>query len=169
MFLDRLPPRIQGFKLRPQRFNYEIIYVKGSRNVSTDVMFRNTCGTNYVRVEEIEHVEKMVVPNGSDQRLEILQKEQRKDSVLYRVIRFIETEWPPYLSSVDNLIKPFYDKKLLLTMNREFLVLANRLVIPLSKKNQVMQDLHLGHLSISKCLSIETACGGHQCLMLLRK
>jgi len=51
--------------------------VKGSKNVSADALSRNTCGTSkdmdYIRVEEIEqHVEKMVVLNGSDQRLEIL-------------------------------------------------------------------------------------------------
>jgi len=73
--------------------------------------------------------------------------------VLSKVIRLIETEWPPYLSSVDNLIKPFYDRKLLLTMNKGFFMLANRLVIPLSQRDQVMQDLHRGHLGISKCLS----------------
>jgi len=32
-------------------------------------------------------------------------------------------------------------------------MLANRLVIPLSQRDQVMQDLHRGHLGISKCLS----------------
>jgi len=32
-------------------------------------------------------------------------------------------------------------------------MLANRPVIPLSQRNQVMQDLHREHLGIGKCLS----------------
>ena len=44
MFLDRLPPRILGFKLRLQRFNYTIWHVKGSWNVSADALSRYTNG-----------------------------------------------------------------------------------------------------------------------------
>ena len=33
-FLDRLPPRIQGFKLRRQRFGYDICHLSGKRNIA---------------------------------------------------------------------------------------------------------------------------------------
>lgn len=158
MFLDRLPPRLQGFKLRLQRYQYTIRHVKGSSNVSADALSRySTAGptdSDEARVEEIEkHVDYLVTPQGSDVRLERVRIEQKEDEILSRVIKYIENEWPSYLSSEDTLMKPYYDRKGLLTMNKGFLMLGNRLVMPLSQRDQVLQDLHRGHLGISKCQS----------------
>ena len=135
MSLDRLPPRIQGFKLRLQRFQYKIRHVNGSQNVSADALSRNTSEKptedDNTRVNEIRlYVEEIVKPNGSDTRLEQLRTEQQADSTLSRVIRFVESEWPTYLSSVDTILRPYFERRSFLTMNKGFLMLGNRLVDP---------------------------------------
>lgn len=154
MLLDRLPPRIQGFKLRLQRFQYTMKSVKGSMNISADTLSRNTCGVpdscDEVGLEEIEqYVNKAVTPHGSDIRLEKIRLEQKEDEVLCCVIRFVQTGWPAYLSSEDTLMKPYFDRRSELTINKRFLMIASRLVIPQSQRDQVLQDLQRGHLGIT--------------------
>lgn len=111
MFLDRLPPRLQGFKLCLQRVQYSIEHVKGTLNVSADALSRYTSaqpeGNDEERVHEIEnYVTETVVPNGSDTRLEQIKLHQRNNIALSKVIRCLEEEWPAFLSSEDSLIRP---------------------------------------------------------------
>lgn len=158
MFLDRLPPRIQGFKLRLQRFQYTMKHIKGAMNITADALSRYTSAepelSDTERINEIEqYVSQTINPNGSDSRLEKLRADQRQDETLSRVIRFTESEWPDYLSSEDTLLKPYSERKSLLTMNKGFLMLGTRLVIPLTQREQVLNDLHRGHLGITKCQS----------------
>ena len=162
-FLDRLPPRIQGFKLRLQRFQYRMKHVSGSKNWTADALSRynraSPDSSDEARVFEIEsYVDEIVQPQGTDSRLQSLRKDQQSDDILTKVINFVTAGWPSYLSSEDAALKPYFERRELLTMNKEFLMLGNCLVIPASQREKVLQDLHRGHLGISKCQGRARSC-----------
>ena len=155
-FLDKLPPRIQGFKLRLQRFDFVIKHISGKMNSAADALSRHTSAEVEImdiqRIDEIEHyVSEVVHINGLDSRLEQIKVEQNNDEVLQKVIEFVRNGWPTYISSIDTLLKPYFDRKALLTINKGFLTLGSRLVIPLSERIRVLEDLHRGHLGVTKC------------------
>lgn len=159
MFLDRLPPRIQRFKLRLQRFSYTMKHISGKRNIAADALSRYTMGVpNPVDIGFVEEVEyyigEAVQIAASDARIDILRSEQVSDETLREVRSFITEGWPSYLSSVDSLLKPYWERRGLLTINKGLLVLGgSRVVIPLSQRYQVLQEIHHGHLGITKCQS----------------
>ncbi|XP_067945384.1 uncharacterized protein [Watersipora subatra] len=155
-FLDKLPPRIQGFKLRLQRFYYDIKYVSKIGNKAADALSRyNTREleqSDIVRVEVIEsYVQESLHWNGSCDRLEKFKVEQREDETLRQVIHYVEQGWPVYLSSMDTILRPYFERRGLLIMNKRLLMLGMRLVVPLSQRSQVFEDIHKGHLGITKC------------------
>ena len=156
MFLDKLPPRIQGFKLRLQRFQYSVQHVPGAQNKAADALSRYTRAAPDIsdlrRVEAIEfYIDNVVHLNGTDTRLEQFQTEQKQDAVLSKVMEYVEQGWPTYLSSVDTLIQPYFERKGLLTINKGYLMLGTKLIVPLSQQLKVLEDIHRGHLGITKC------------------
>lgn len=157
-FLDRLPPRIQSFKLRLQRFQYAIRHINGTRNQSADALSRFPTSTaeqiDELRAEEASaFVEEAVWLNGLDRRLEEMKVAQQGDEILQKVIEFVRLGWPSYLSSVDSALRPYYDRKHLLVMNKGFLMLGSRIVVPVAERYRVLMDIHKGHLGITKCQS----------------
>jgi len=86
IFLDRLSPRIQGFKLRFQKFHYTIRHVSGSKNVAADALSRyNTAEANEIdtaREREIELYIDNIYQHGSDSRLEQFCLKQHEDEIL---------------------------------------------------------------------------------------
>lgn len=162
-FLDRLPARIQGFKLRLQRFNYVIRHISGKANTSADALSRNTSAEpeplDFERIDEIENYSNEVVHfNGLDKRLELMREGQYNDEVLTKVISYVKDGWPIYLSAVDTMLRPYFDRKALLTINKGLLMLGTRIVIPLAQRVEVLGDLHQGHLGITKCQSRARNC-----------
>lgn len=156
MFLDRLPPRIQRFKLRLQRFHYSIRHISGKDNTSADALSRYTLRSadaeDSLFAEDVEHhVGETVQLNASDTRLEILRTDQKNDETLSKVRHHVEHGWPHYLSSTDTLLKPYFERRNLLTLNKDILMSGNKIVIPLCQRNKFLQKVHQGHLGISKC------------------
>ena len=156
MFLDRLPSRIQRFKLRLQRFQYMMRHISGKSNVVADALSRYTSGQptgeDVKFLEEVEfYVQETLHLNASDTRLETLRIDQSNDETLSQVMKFVQDGWPAYLSTEDSLLKPYFERRSLLTVSRGLLLLGDRLVIPLCQRCEVLCKLHEGHLGVSKC------------------
>ena len=54
----------------------------------------------------------------------------------------------------DEELKPFYQRKDELTVHCGVLMLGHRVVIPIKLRNQVLTELHEGHLGIVKMKSL---------------
>ena len=72
--------------------------------------------------------------------------------MLHQVKGYVRDGWPAYLSSVDTLLKPSFERRglLILTVNKGLLLLGRRLVIPLNQRVQVLSKIHKRHLGVNK-------------------
>jgi len=102
--------------------------------------------------------------------LEQLRLEQHEDEILSKVIKLVENGWPGYLSTEDAFLKPYFERRSLLKMNKGFVTFGNRLVIPLAQREQVLQDMHRADTWALQNVKhgLEIACGGLPCQRLLR-
>jgi hypothetical protein len=84
-FLDRLPPRIQGFKLRLQRFQHKMSQFSGSKKWTAEALTLYNAAirdeSDETRVCEIKsYVGDLVQPQGTNIRLETLRKDQQNNA-----------------------------------------------------------------------------------------
>jgi len=54
----------------------------------------------------------------SDSRLEQLRLKQHEDEILLKVTKLVENGWPGYLSIEDVLLKPYFERRSLLTKEK---------------------------------------------------
>ena len=65
-------------------------------------------------------------------------------------MKYVEEGWPPIMPNVP-LLRPYWDKKQHLTVNDGMLMYDKRIVIPQALQLGVLEQLHAGHLGITKC------------------
>ena len=154
--LSKLPPRILRFCLRLARYSPEVTYVQGSRHYTADALSRAPVSSpmedDFSFVEEVEAFQEAnfkFIP-ATERRLEEIRTAQGADSICRQVVTYCQEGWPPITPS-QPLLKPYWEKKQHLTVNRGLLMFNNRIVIPTSLQLEVLDALHEGHLGITKC------------------
>ena len=80
-----------------------------------------------------------------------LQKATREDTLLSRVVNYVQRGWP---SSVDSELKPFWNKRMELSIEAGCLLWGMRVVVPRVCQQAVLEELHAGHPGIVKMKSL---------------
>lgn len=155
--LSDLPPRILRFRLRMMRFSADVIHVPGKYQSTADAFSRAPSSTACSRQEEFEMQElessvSAVVSSldTTPTRLEEIRVRQKEDSVINRVRDFCVHGWPA--DNPDSLgLQQFWDNRQHFSVVDDLLLYDDRLVIPQSMREFVLNRLHAGHLGITKC------------------
>ena len=82
---------------------------------------------------------------------EQVKRETQRDPLLLKVHDLVMKGWS---TQHDEELKPFYQRKDELTVHCGVLMLGHRVVIPIKLRNQVLTELHEGHLGIVKMKSL---------------
>lgn len=156
--IDEVPLRCQRLILRLMRFNPEVRHVPGKEQHISDALSRNPLPLNPEidgeLTEEVKaHVDTVTAtwPASPARKCEI-SAETEADSDLQAVKKYIEGEWPAYLSSLPDNLKPYYNARNELSIADGFITYSDRIVIPASLRSQIMNKLHESHQGLSKCL-----------------
>ena len=139
--------------MRLMRFSYKVEHISGKDDVIADALSRSSAKPTEVEelfVAEVE-AEQLVDFKASPKRLVELRKLQFHDEVLGQVLKYVRTRWPPYISSADSLLIPYWENRGHISIIDEILVYDDRVRIPQSERLDVLQRLHQGHLAIIKC------------------
>ena len=141
--LQKLPIRVQRFHLLKDKV------VADSLSPSTVIPEK----VDELFAEEVEsYAEQSVNCSASPKRLVEIRHLQANDEVLAHVLTYVQTGWPPYISSAEYLFRTYWENRGLLTIIANVIVYENRIVIPESERLGVLQRLNQGHLAITKCL-----------------
>ena len=81
-------------------------------------------------------------------------KATEKDPVLAQVYHFIQSGWPKSKSNLDEVLYPYFVRKIQLTVQSDCILNSLQVVIPSSLRNAVITELHEGHTSIVKMKSV---------------
>ena len=155
--LDSVPPRVLRFRLRLMRFDFSISHVPGKELIIADALSRSP-GSRPLSLSEIElHSEAEALIESSlnslpatDSRLQEILHHQLSDPDCQKLIKFTQDGWLA-AHQVPPALKAYFAVQGNLTVSSGLLLYVQRLVIPVALRPQVIEQLHSGHLGITKC------------------
>ena len=154
--LEELPARVQRFRIRMLRFQFSIIHVPGKQLEIADTLSRAP--------EQVPNEQDLVFQRettafidfvtqslpATEGRLKEIEQEQKKDSVCSELAQYCIQGWPPK-SSVSEKVKQYYPVASEISIVNGLLMRNSRIIIPASLQQQVLQQIHRGHLGLVKC------------------
>ena len=154
--LSKLPARILRFRLRMMRFAPTVKYVQGKKQTTADALSRaptqKPTERDLILVEETEQFKDSVVQNipSTDRTLDGIREAQKSDAICSQIREYITEGWPPVAPNNPLLIQ-YHNNSHRFTINEDLLMFDTRLVIPQALQLKVLDQIHSGHLGITKC------------------
>ncbi|XP_045450007.1 uncharacterized protein K02A2.6-like [Melitaea cinxia] len=151
--LNRCPARLQKMRMALQPYSFELNYKPGKELLVADHLSRShlleTEENSDLKVET--HVAMIMESYRiSDKKLEELILETAKDEELMAVNKYIMEGWPENKSLINSKAKIFYSYRDELSNIRGLIVKGRNIVIPQSKRKEVLENIHYAHLGIEK-------------------
>ena len=154
--LEELPARIQRFRMRLMRYTFTVTHIPGKDLTIADTLSRAPTATAsdadtqfYQDTEMFVNTVMSSLPATEKRLAEIMQK-QEEDEVCRQLKQFCQAGWPDQ-HEVPEALKPYYSVSAELTIYKGLLMRSNRIVIPSSLRQDMLDRLHTGHQGITKC------------------
>ncbi|XP_039291150.1 uncharacterized protein K02A2.6-like [Nilaparvata lugens] len=146
--------RLQRWSIFLSGYDYEINYVRSKDNCNADGLSRLPLPSKTIDDEGEEYTYLNFVKSDV-QCLNFfdVKKETAKDVVLSQVCEYVKYEWPDNSKIVDKL-KPYFNRRNELYVDKDCLMLGNRIVIPVSLRKLILTELHSSHLGVVKMKSM---------------
>ncbi|GBN07179.1 Uncharacterized protein K02A2.6, partial [Araneus ventricosus] len=137
------------------KFSYTIKHIPGKELFVADVLSRNLQKVPYKREEleaEIDEFIQMITSSlsTSSGRLDELRVAQLKDETCQKLIDYVLKGWPSK-KEVDTLCAPYWQNRYEISVQDGLLMRGCRIIIPKSHQAEVLNQIHEGHLGITKC------------------
>lgn len=87
----------------------------------------------------------------ADSKLKLIGKEMEQDQVLQQVKQYVMDGWPDKKQSCVAEVYEFWNCKDEMSVCGDILYKGNKIVIPRSLRNKMLEKVHEGHLGIEKC------------------
>jgi len=145
--LNDMSPRIQRMMMKLQRYDLNLVYTPGKYIIVADALSRAPAASEISNMDEVERHVSMVVSSlpVSDEMLRLIAEETAKDSELQRVIAHLHRGWPK------GKCPQYFPLRAELSVVEGMLMKNNRIVIPVSMRQDMLRRIHEGHLGIEKC------------------
>lgn len=153
--LDELTPRLQRFRMRLMRYNYEVTYTPGKELVVADALSRNPLRSsrgaldleNELHLYGVFAIKHLPI---RDQYLRKIIDEQIKDKICKTLREYSVQGWPSKNKLPIELL-PYYQYRNEFSVNENILLMGFRIIIPPSLQKEVFELIHSGHQGITKC------------------
>ena len=136
--------RMQRYALQLAAHDYEIKYRTSAKHANADGLSRLPMATGKTDVMDVVYMNHMdVLPITAS----VIQNECSKDPVLSKVLERTQ-HGRPQVSPVG--LEPFFSKRHELSIFRGCIMRGIRVVVPHKLRNQILHELHEGHIGIVK-------------------
>ena len=162
------PKRLQRMMLRLQNFDFEVEYKRGALLHVADTLSRaylpcvqikdpreEVCLTLDSRTsleKEVESVNAFSFLSVTPHGLARVRQSTEADGEMALLKAIIQAGWPDTLEEVPWRVKDYFHFRDELAVQDGLILKGERLVIPLSMREEVKQKLHQSHLGIQSCL-----------------
>ena len=136
LILDSLPPRLFRFRLRLERFDYDIRHVKGKALYTADTLSRaqiaSSASADSIMLQELAEMNAIGTVShlpANTQRLEMYRRAQSKDPVCKLLFQYCKNGWPDK-RAIDSMEKPYWEIHRELTVVEGLVMRGSRKVVP---------------------------------------
>lgn len=174
------PKRLQLMLMILQRYDLEVMFVKGKDNVVADALSRATVDermkendilqgnvynviTDEVQSQQVlldslsENLSKVNLINQLDLSNDIIEKikvETRKDISIQQLIDFIIQGWPHHYKDIPNILKCFHKFNTELSYHNELVYRNNKVLIPEALRKNMVDRTHTAHNGIEASIKL---------------
>lgn len=147
--------RIQRWALVLMNYTFDIYYKPGVQNVVADTLSRFPSDTDedlqkVVCFDTIIHSIQDRNVKRSFLRPSDVATETLKCSTFTKVINFTKNGWPKSFKTDDFELKQLFQNRLAITEHCGVLLLGDRVIIPKSLRERILQIIHAAHLGVHK-------------------
>ncbi|KAI4899215.1 hypothetical protein NFI96_005200 [Prochilodus magdalenae] len=150
--LDQVPLRCQRLLMRLMAFNVTAVHVPGKQPVVADTLSRNPVeNREWSDTEEGVEAHVSAITTVSENRLESIRTATQVDGILKEVLKHIRKGWPDKMFKLSPSLRPYHAARAHLSELDGIILYQDRLVIPASQQEDVLQRIHEGHQGLTKC------------------
>lgn len=138
--------RLQRWAARLAAYDFSVEFVRSTDNGPADALSRLPLSqerSHSGALGYINLVEDCLPVNCKD-----IKRETQKDPLLCRILGYVTFGWPSVASSEDE--KPYFVRKEEIVADLGCLIYKYRIVIPPTLRSRLLEEVHEGHLGISK-------------------
>ena len=106
--LPSAPKRLQGMRLKMQKYDMTIIYTPGPEMYLADTLSRAFLPNNDNALGEFEHINAVKLLPMTNKRLEEMRTSTRDDEVLQQLKKVIQTGWPKEKQELPAVLAPYF-------------------------------------------------------------
>ncbi|XP_046858591.1 uncharacterized protein K02A2.6-like [Xenia sp. Carnegie-2017] len=147
--LHQSPLRLQKMLLKLQKYSLKVSFKKGAELYLADQLSRA-----YIQEESDDHLEDFeinVVLPVSEEKMNQLKEETKKDKAMKKLRQYVENGWPDLRSKVDLDVLNYWDFKETLSVQDDLLFKGDRVIIPESLRTDMLKAIHQGHFGSESC------------------
>ena len=151
--LDRAPKRLQAMLLRALAYDIEVNYLPGKKMLIADTLSRTYLAREATSSEcEFETINALSYLPMKEDIIQKIQTETAKDDALQNLKGVIQRGWSVEKSELHQEVTPYFPMRDELAVTDGLIFKGERLVVPKSLRNEMKNNIHLGHSGIEGCL-----------------
>jgi len=156
--LARAPRRLQLMMMRLQKYDFTVHYERGKNMHLADMLSRAYLPYEGKEVDDLESVNMVRYLPMSDQRLDEIRAETRRDQSLRELSETILVEWPENKEHAPALTHLYFSVRDELIVQDGLVFKGSSGVIPKSLRADMKLKIHSSHLGIEACLRRAREC-----------
>ena len=149
--LNQVTPRLQRILIRKFPYNFKIRYIPGATNHVADCLSRLGVQKDSISLPKL-HVNQITSHlKAREDSLQSIQLATQADDNLAILKHIIQQGWPKTVKEVPQEIQKYWTFHEELTIEDRLILKGTRIVIPEVKREQILKQIHAGHLGLNKC------------------
>ena len=152
-----MSPRIQQLRMKLLQYQFVAEHVPGKELMDADAMSRAPV-TQPTHNDELAEQEVILHTNtvmknlpATEETLEQIRKHIKQDVELQELICTLKNGWPKVKSKCSTIIQPYWESRANITFIDGLLLNTDRIIIPQLLHQEMLQNIHQGHLGMVKC------------------
>lgn len=142
--------KLQRMKLKLEKYDLNFTYLPGKFLYVADWLSRSF-SKNIEKEDEIKGLEEMVhTVNVSEGKKKKIKEETAKDTVLKTISEYIKHGWPKDRNKLNEDMRCLWKHRMNFFIEEDLVFLDDRIFIPQSLREMVLEHLHKSHMGIEK-------------------